>query len=319
MAPNKKPSIKSKLHPRNKNRENYDLAALVACTPALAEHIKLNKSDEPSINFANPAAVKLLNKGLLHHYYGIEHWDFPDNNLCPPIPGRADYLHYIADLLAENNAGKLPKGSKITCLDVGIGANTIYPILGVAIYDWNFIGSDIDAAAIASAEKIIAANPSLKDKIECRLQKDKHAIFKGIIGAKEAVDITICNPPFHASKEDAIKGTMRKVKNLSGKKDKHPTLNFSGVSNELIYEGGESQFINNMISDSKKMDKNCFWFTTLVSKESNLKGIYKHLKKVKATTIKTIPMGTGNKSTRIVAWTFLNKQEQQNWIKNRWK
>ena len=28
---------------------------------------------------------------------------FPNENLCPPIPGRADYIHHIADLLSINN------------------------------------------------------------------------------------------------------------------------------------------------------------------------------------------------------------------------
>ncbi|MBY9001656.1 MAG: RlmF-related methyltransferase, partial [Candidatus Heimdallarchaeota archaeon] len=45
------------------------------------------------------------------------------------------------------------------------------------------------------------------------------------------------------SLEDAQKGTQRKIKNLSGKKEKKPTLNFAGISNELICDGGEYRFI----------------------------------------------------------------------------
>ncbi|WP_109299770.1 23S rRNA (adenine(1618)-N(6))-methyltransferase RlmF [Aquimarina sp. AU474] len=315
----KQPQEKTRLHSRNKNRERYDLKALIVANPELANYVKLNKHGQESVDFSNPAAVKILNKALLNHYYGIAYWEFPDNNLCPPIPGRADYIHYIADLLSESNFGRIPKGDNVICLDVGVGASCIYPIIGVTEYDWRCIGSDIEPKSIASSQKIINANTVLTNKIECRLQKDSKDIFYGIIGKQDKIDMSICNPPFHASIEEAQKGTRRKIKNLSGKKVKTPELNFAGISNELVYEGGELKFVTNMVRESKKFDKNCFWFSTLVSKQSNLKGIYKFLKKVEAHEVKTIPMGTGNKSSRIVAWTFLSKTEQAEWRNTRWK
>ena len=309
---------KSRLHPRNKNRDRYDLDALIACKPALSKYVKPNKYGVNSVDFSNPTAVKLLNKAILHHYYGIENWEFPEANLCPPIPGRADYIHFAADLLIENNFGRLPKPDKIRCLDIGVGASCIYPIIGVTEYNWNFVGSDTSQAAIDSANQIISANPSLEGKIECRLQEHSNSIFNGIIQRNEKFDLTVCNPPFHASAEAAEKGTQRKLKNLSGKKSKSKGLNFSGIHSELIYEGGEMAFIQNMITESKTYGKRCLWFSTLVSKQSTVKSIYRALEKIKGAQIKTIPMGTGNKSTRIVAWTFLTKPEQAAWAKARW-
>lgn len=319
MSSEKKQQEKTRLHPRNKNRERYDLIALKNCTPELADFVKPNKYGVDSVDFSNPFAVKLLNKALLNHYYGIKNWEFPDENLCPPIPGRADYIHYMADLLSENNFGVIPADDKITCFDIGTGASCIYPIIGVAEYNWEFIGSDIDPKSIASAQQIVDSNSRLKGKIECRLQQNPINLFYGIIGKDEKIDLSVCNPPFHSSAEDAQKGSLRKVKNLSGVRTKKPTLNFAGISNELVCEGGEYKFIQNMIRESKKFSKNCFWFSTLVSKQSNLKGIYKSLEKVESFQIKTIPMGTGNKSTRIVAWTFLSKAEQNEWRESRWK
>ncbi len=319
MSSEKNQQDKARLHSRNKNRERYDLSALTTSNPELKNYVKPNKFGDDSVDFSNPIAVKLLNKALLNHYYGIKSWEFPDENLCPPIPGRADYIHHIADLLGENNSDTIPFGDKITCLDVGVGASCIYPIIGVTEYGWKFIGSDIDPKSIASAQNIVNSNSSLKDKIGCRLQKNQKVVFHGIIGKEDKFDLTICNPPFHSSIEDAQKGTRRKIKNLSGKKVKIPELNFAGISNELICEGGEYQFIQNMIRESKKISKNCYWFSSLVSKQSNLKGIYKLLEKIEANQIKTIPMGTGNKSSRIVAWTFLSKVEQKEWRETRWK
>ena len=319
MSSEKNKQGKLRLHSRNKNRERYDLSALTTSIPELKTHLITNKFGLKSIDFSNPKAVKLLNKAILNHYYGIINWEFPDENLCPPIPGRADYIHHIADLLGENNFGTIPIGDKITCLDIGLGASCIYPIIGVLEYDWKFIGSDIDPKSIASAQNIIDSNSAIKDKIECRLQKNSNDVFHGIIGKGDKIELIICNPPFHASIEDAQKGTRRKIRNLSGKKVKIPELNFAGTSKELICEGGEYKFIQNMIKESEKFSKNCFWFSTLVSKQSNLKVIYKLLAKIKANQIKKIPMGTSNKSSRIIAWTFLSKEEQKEWRENRWQ
>ncbi|PWJ58449.1 23S rRNA (adenine1618-N6)-methyltransferase [Dyadobacter jejuensis] len=318
MSANKSQQEKARLHPRNKNKERYDLEALLACVPELKNHIAPNKYGQDSVDFFSPLAVKLLNRAILYHYYGLTYWDFPEENLCPPIPGRADYIHHMADLLAVHNFGRIPVGQNFTCLDVGVGANCIYPIIGVTEYDWHFIGSEIDPKSIDSAQRIVEANASLQGKIECRLQTDKTDVFFRVIGKEEKFDISICNPPFHASAEEATKGTKRKLKNLTNKQVSTPQLNFAGVSNELIYEGGEYKFVHNMIRESAKYSKNCFWFSTLVSKQSNLKGIYSNLDKYGAVQVETIPMGTGNKSTRLVAWTFLTKEEQTEWRKSRW-
>jgi 23S rRNA (adenine1618-N6)-methyltransferase len=309
---------KNRLHPRNRNRDRYDLDALIKLEPVLKNHIKPNKYGDNSLDFANPEAVRLLNKALLQHYYGVKNWTFPEENLCPPIPGRADYLLNAADLLAGSNFGEIPTGDKITCIDIGVGANCIYPILGVVEYGWHFLGTDIDESSIEIAKEIVSSNKALKGKIDFVLQDNPSSIFHGIIKKGDRFDLTVCNPPFHSSTNEAEKGSRRKTKNLSGKKEINPTLNFAGISNELICEGGESQFIHNMAGESKRYGKNCFWFTTLVSKQSNVKSICKELEDLNAVEIKTIPMGTGNKSTRLIAWTFLTKEEQRRWVKERW-
>lgn len=311
-----KNKIKERLHIRNKNRDRYDLKALASTNPELKSHIKPNKYGIDSVDFSKPIAVKLLNKAILNYYYGIKHWEFPNTNLCPPIPGRADYIHHIADLLS--NVDQIPLGENITCLDIGTGASCIYPIIGVTEYNWKFIGSDIDPKSLESAQNIALSNPSLNGKIQFRLQENSKHIFNHIIGREEKIDLTISNPPFHASIEEAQKGTRRKIKNLTGKEVKKTELNFAGINNELICEGGEYQFIQTMIRESKRFSKNCYWFSTLVSKQSNLKGIYNLLDQIKVNQIKMIPMGTSHKSSRIIAWSFLSKDEQKIWRETRW-
>ena len=310
--------IKSKLHPRNKNRERYDFKRLIESCPDLSPFVQLNVYQDESIDFSNPEAVLILNKALLKHDYGIDNWGIPPNYLCPPIPGRADYIHYMADLLQGSNYGKMPKGDQIKCLDIGVGASCIYPIIGHAVYGWSFIGSDIDVVSIESAQQIIEQNPALKGKVELRLQANPKDVFYGIITKDERIDLSICNPPFHASKAEAKSVSVRKVSNLSGKKITKPILNFGGQNTELWCEGGERKFVLNMIRESKKFADSCFWFSSLISKQSNLKSIYEALTKAEATEVKTIPMGQGNKTSRIVAWTFLSKEQQKEWRNIRW-
>jgi 23S rRNA (adenine1618-N6)-methyltransferase len=319
MIKKEHPKVKSKLHPSNKNRERYDFKQLIGSSPELAQYVKPNIYGDESVDFANPDAVKALNKALLFHHYGLKYWDIPTGYLCPPIPGRADYIHHIADFLGKNNFGKIPKGAQIKCLDIGMGASCIYPIIGSQEYEWSFIGSDIDPIAIESSYKIIESNPTLQGKVECKLQTNPKDYFFGIIRKDELIDLSICNPPFHASENEARAGTLRKIHNLNPGKTAAPVLNFGGQNHELWCDGGEEKFVRNMILQSKKFAANCFWFSTLISKVSNLKSIYKALQQTNALNVETIQMEQGNKISRIIVWTFLTTEEQNKWKNVRWK
>jgi 23S rRNA (adenine1618-N6)-methyltransferase len=292
---------KKNLHPRNKHRSRYDFALLVKSAPELRDFIQINPYGDESVNFSDPNAVKTLNTALLKHFYGIERWDIPEGYLCPPIPGRADYIHYLADLLASVNGGIVPTGKSIKVLDVGVGANCVYPIIGHQEYGWSFVGSDVDKRAVQSAENIVSSNAVLNGAVKIRLQPNKQDILKGIIKPGETFDLTMCNPPFHASAAEAAAGSTRKLQNL-GHQSK--VLNFGGQQVELWYEGGELAFIRKMVFESAELPKGKTWFSTLVSKSASLPGIYHALEKTKATSIRTIEMAQGQKVSRIVSWSF---------------
>jgi 23S rRNA (adenine1618-N6)-methyltransferase len=310
--------IKANMHMRNKHRERYDFDLLIKRHAPLAQYVAKNDYGDLSIDFFNANAVKALNRALLFEYYNITSWDVPEDYLCPPIPGRADYLHYVADLLAECNEDKIPRGDRIVCFDLGVGANCIYPIIGHNEYGWSFIGSDIDSVAITAANAIVEANSSIRRHVDCRLQTLTNETFSGVIQSTERIDISICNPPFHASQAEAQAGNLRKVSNLKRKRISKTELNFGGKNTELWTEGGEKAFILKMIKQSAAFDKRCLWFTSLVSKHENLKPIQIALKESRATTYKTIEMSQGNKVSRLVAWSFLTYTERQEWAQKRW-
>lgn len=308
------PEGKGQLHPRNRHQGRYDFPALLQAHPALARFVIRNPYGKPSIDFADPAAVRTFNRALLAQLYGLHHWDIPDGYLCPPVPGRADYLHGLADVLATSNAGIIPRGEQVRVLDIGTGANCIYPLLGHIDYGWQFVGSDIDPQALAAAQRNLVAN-GLDQAIELRLQSQRSQIFRGLLRADERFHLTLCNPPFHASASEAHSGSRRKWRNL-GKLDPSrqlPALNFGGQHNELWCPGGELAFIQQMIEESREHAAQVLWFSCLVSKAGNLPLLHARLRQVGARQIRQVDMAQGQKQSRFLAWSFLDNDQQAAW------
>lgn len=293
------------LHPRNLHQGRYDLPALAETLPELKVVIFTNAYEQLSIDFANPNAVKLLNKALLLHFYGLSYWDIPEGYLCPPIPGRADYVLHAGDLLARDYDRKVPRGAEIRVLDVGTGANLIYPILGTRLFGWSFVGTEIELKALSNAAEIIASNSRLVDQVALRYQADSGAIFQTVIEPGDFFDLVLCNPPFHESAEAALEGSQRKIKNLTKETPVDPVLNFGGQATELWTVGGEIGFIGRMIQESVSIQEQVGWFTVLVSKATHLSYFQGLLEKVGVKSQRVIEMGQGNKRSRILVWTFL--------------
>ena len=310
------------MHPRNKNANGYDLAALTATSAALAKHVRTTPAGKASIDFANPAAIKMLNRAILMHHYGVKGWEIPEGYLCPPIPGRADYLHSVADPLATSNKKNIPSGPGVRVLDIGTGANLVYPLIGHAEYGWSFLGVDIDEAALANAQGILTKNPELTADIELRHQTVWENIFTGLLRTGENFDLSICNPPFHNSPDEVLAVSQRKWNNLgkpgAKKGSAQPRLNFGGGGTELWCNGGERAFVKLMIEQSATIPKRVMWFTSLVSKAENLEHIELALKKAHVVDSRIIPMGQGQKQSRMVAWTFTGNGDREKWRKARW-
>lgn len=292
----KKKIKKGELHPNNPHKGRYDFKVLIEKLPELKLFITKNPVGEETIDFSDNSAVVCLNKALIKNYYNVDNWDIPEGFLCPPIPGRADYIHYIAELLS--------KKKNVKVLDIGTGANCIYPIIGSQSYDWSYLASDIDLKSIENAQKIVDLNDSLKNKITLKLQKDKNHIFVGVIEKEDRFDLTMCNPPFHSSLEEALKANKRKVDNLNkGNKEIKKGLNFGGQKAELWCPGGERLFLKKMAKESAMFASQVYYFTSLVSNKDNLKPTIKVLEKLGA-KCKVLEMTQGQKISRVLAWTF---------------
>jgi len=322
------------VHKNNPHTGRYDLQSLIKSNPVLADFVHVNPYDKETIDFHNADAVKCLNQSLLKKYYKIDHWDIPEGYLCPPIPGRADYIHHISDLLTYGKV--IARGSQIRLLDIGVGSNCIYPLIAHSLFGWSSVGSDIDKVALANAQSIIDKN-QLKDSIKLKYQKDKEQLLDGVIAKEDVFDVVICNPPFHESAFDAQQANRRKNKNLNkGKKAAllrqtssqeenksaqrlRRVKNFGGQSNELWYEGGEVAFIAKLIRESRDYSRSVYWYTTLVSKESNLPKIISYLNNEKPADYKIVEMTQGQKKSRFLAWTYLPTKTRRIWDDTRWR
>lgn len=316
------------LHPRNPHQGRYDFGKLIKACPELTNFLKANPAGDNTIDFSDPKAVMCLNKALLAHFYQVKNWQIPEGYLCPPIPGRADYIHNLADLLAKGHQNKVPTGKSIKVLDIGTGANCIYPIIGSQSYGWQFTGTDIDPVSVKTARAIAQSNTNLKNHIHLRQQHDSTAIFNGIVTSEDRFDVTMCNPPFHASLAEALASNQRKTKNLSKKNFKakgtpsnrqKESLNFGGQMAELYCEGGEIAFIKRMAKESVKFAEQVCWFSSLVSRNENVRPLKILLGKLGAKNIEVMEMRQGQKISRMLAWSFIDAQGRCLWAENYWK
>ena len=175
------------------------------------------------------------------------------------------------------------------------------------------VGTDIDPVALTNAQAVLDANPGLNEVIALRLQSSPKAIFSGVFQSEESFDITLCNPPFHASLAEANAGSQRKWKNLGKQSGKKTVLNFGGQNAELWCPGGEEAFVCRMVAESVAFGGRCLWFTTLISKSVTLPAVYRALEMAGVQEYRTQDMAQGQKKSRIVAWTFLDESQQRVW------
>ena len=307
------------LHPRSPHRGGLDFPRLLAAAPALAAFVAPNAWGNLSLDFADPAAQRALAAALLKVYYSVERFDLPEGHLCPSVPGRADYLHHAADLLAELNGGAVPRGERVCALDVGTGASGIYGLLARGAFGWRVVGTEVDAGALVSVTKIIDSTPALRAGFTVRRQAEVKQTLAGLMLPADRFDLTLCNPPFHASAREAQEGSRRKWRNLGRETPgATPALNFGGQARELWCPGGEREFIRGLIKESAQHAEKALWFTSLVSKRESLEELQRALRAARVAEQRVTELKQGQKTSRLLAWTFLGAAERAKWAAVRW-
>ncbi|KAB2602424.1 methyltransferase-like protein 16 [Pyrus ussuriensis x Pyrus communis] len=222
--------------------------------------------------------------------------------LCPTVPNRSNYIHWIEDLLSSDIIVKTPSnGDKVRGFDIGTGANCIYPLLGASLLGWSFVGSDMSDVALEWAEIFFRDNSNISERIEIRkIESGKETLpvegsHNGMLVSTERkieltqivwlrmveFDFCMCNPPFFKTMEEA---------------GLNPKTACGGTTTEMVCPGGERAFITRIIEDSFTLKHTFQWYTSMVGRKLNIKIPTSKLWEVGVTMVKTTELVQSQKS-----------------------
>ncbi|KAJ3693961.1 hypothetical protein LUZ60_009441 [Juncus effusus] len=288
------------MHSRNRYKDSPpDFSLLASLYPSFLPYLIFPSGpDRPTIDFADFSATRELTRVLLLHDHGVNWW-IPDGQLCPTIPNRSNYIHWIEDLLASDlipsintdDSNKLVRG-----FDIGTGANCIYPLLGASLLGWSFVGSDITPVALEWAKKNVENNPHISHLIEIRAASksepsDDDSVLVGVVKEGERFDFCMCNPPFFESLADA---------------GLNPKTACGGTREEMVCDGGEREFVGRIVEDSICLKDSFRWFTSMVGRKANLKFLISKIREKGATIVKTTEFVQGHTARWGLAWSFFS-------------
>jgi 23S rRNA A1618 N6-methylase RlmF len=241
------------------------------------------------VDWSDARSLLAVTQVLLRHDFHLE-FDMPLNHLCPPVPQRLNYIHWVADLLGIMTKEDA-RNAQVRGIDVGTGASAIFPLLGYATYGWRFLGTEIDPESVASAQANIDRN-KLGEKITVRHVASSENIFTDVILPSDGTfDFTLCNPPFFSSLSQT---------------GLHPSRSASATPGELVCEGGEEAFVERMIRQSKRLERRVRWFTTMLGRKSSLKTLLALLRspEISALVVDQTEFLQGQQARYGLAWSF---------------
>ena len=280
-----------------------DFLTLIKEFPELKKYkLKQNEDNEDEFQFdwSNNELSLLMDKSILNYYFNIKYYDIPKGFLIPPIPSRINYINLINSIITKliNDIDI----KNIIGIDIGTGANIIYPILGYSIYKWKFICTEINKEAYNNAKLILQKN-NLENNINIIKQNNKDNIFISILNRENKYLFSMCNPPYY-NYENEIKLEDKKRDN---------EYNFD----EIYYKNGEYGFFQRYFEESICYKNNVFLYTILIGKKINAENIYDKLSSyndiIKIYNMQKIL--TGNNVRYIIYWSFFNNYKDFNNIK----
>ncbi|CAL5060693.1 unnamed protein product [Urochloa decumbens] len=304
------------IHPRNRYAAAPpDFAALAELYPSFRPFVSVSDRGRASVDFTDFSATRELTRVLLLHDHGVNWW-IPDGQLCPTVPNRSNYIHWIEDLLSSNLIPPISSSSgKVRGFDIGTGANCIYPLLGASLLGWSFVGSDVTDVALEWAKKNVESNPHLAELIEIRnanaapFPSESEAIVRenilepvedaamqkphvlvDVVKESESFDFCMCNPPFFESIEEA---------------GLNPKTSCGGTAEEMVCHGGELAFVTRIIEDSVSLKNSFRWFTSMVGRKANLKLLMTKAREAGASVVKTTEFVQGQTARWGLAWSFI--------------
>ena len=303
------------MHPRNPYRVPPDFVALSNACPALAPYLRHNQQNQQiQLDWSDTKALIELCRALLFCDFGVR-WTLPEQNLCPTVPSRLNYLLWIEDLLALS---AMSTSGQVTGVDIGTGASCIYPLLGVAHFGWKFIATELDPDSVVAARHNVSLN-RWQDKIEVRqvttsverrsaesclpsrlptsqTTQDKHAspILCGVLQCGDDIQFCMCNPPFFDFDEMPLPNAATR-----------PHARCAATQAEQFTPGGEVGFISQLVAESTQLREKVLWYTSLVGRKASLRPILRSLRAASVAHIRTTEIAQGQTWRWAIAWSFV--------------
>ncbi|PRQ21908.1 putative 23S rRNA (adenine(1618)-N(6))-methyltransferase [Rosa chinensis] len=318
-------------HPRNKYSNNPpDFAELASLYPTFKPFVFFGRDGRPRIDWTDFNATRELTRVLLLHDHCLNWW-IPDGQLCPTVPNRSNYIHWIEDLLSSDIIAKTTKiGDKVRGFDIGTGANCIYPLLGASLLGWSFVGSDMTDVALEWAEKNVRDNPHISELIEIRKVESGENTLpaegsnnEALVSTKTEIYLTedmgregnSLNTGYYGP--PILLGVVRDGEEFDfcmcnppffetmEEAGLNPKTSCGGTPAEMICPGGEKAFVTCIIEDSVTLRHTFRWYTSMLGRKSNLKLLTSKLWEVGATVVKTTEFVQGQTCRWGLAWSFL--------------
>jgi len=289
-------------------------AHLAAASPAHADLAAALAAGGGRLDFSDPAAVAALSRALLMRRFRLDGWTCPVGALVPPIAARAAYLRRMGLIVG----GGSPPPRSLAVLDVGCGANLIFPLLAASpVFGWSATGLDVTPAALAGAAANLALNSSLAGRV--RLVAGDPAgrppILEPVFGAGASwaaaaaaagdarfpFDFSVCNPPFFESAA-ARAATAKDPGAPRGG-------GHAGSAAETVWEGGgEAGFVCALAAESAGHAHRVTWWSSMLGRKASLtavRGVLKGLSPAPEVRTFTLAEGGGRTTRWVVAWSWV--------------
>ncbi|KAF8438770.1 ribosomal RNA large subunit methyltransferase F-like protein [Terfezia claveryi] len=296
------------MHERNIYRAGVDFAQLGKDCPQFAKYLVKGPSQ---IDFHDPDAVRELTTSLLKRDFNLT-VDLPNDRLCPPVPNRLNYIHWLQDLLDSTSGGESDEYDserEVVGLDIGVGASCIYPLLGCATRpNWKFVGTgtvsftplplsrlpnrsiqpliDIDPLSLCHAQRQLTLN-SLHSRIHLIPTHPAAPFFSPALLVAPQLDFTMCNPPFYHSPSPPTitSSSLPHLTHLPTPITKlHPpnTSPPQATQSEMSIPGGELPFVRRILHESALPDvrTRVQWFSVMLGVKSHVVPLVDEIKKV---------------------------------------
>ncbi|KAB0792644.1 hypothetical protein PPYR_14603 [Photinus pyralis] len=277
------------MHPRNIYKKPPNFKQLAVDYPEFRSFIIQDVTGKVSIDFKDAKTLRALTCTLMKKDFGLD-VDIPLTRMIPTVPLRLNYILWLEDLLNIS-----PTSDDIKGVDIGTGASCIYPLLGAKSKGWHMIGTDVDAESLEWAQRNVDRN-SLGSLIKLKKVTDGVILKEAIEGE---FDFCMCNPPFFASAPEL--NPQHKARRIDRPR---PRNAFCASTNEVIADGGEVNFIQKMIKESKELGKSIRIYSTMVGHKYNLPQLKKLLREVDVISFKQTDFYQGKTTRWGLAWTF---------------